>query len=549
MIPRLPLAGAALLALTLATTAHADTRGPWWDDAVFYQIFVRSFADASTGPLAGDGVGDLQGLVERLDYLNDGDPATTTDLGVDAIWLLPVNPSPSYHGYDVTDYFDINPDYGDLALFRRLVSEAHRRGIRVIIDLVVNHASARHPAFLAATADTPPADFRLPGSPEPVPPRDLFRFAPAPEQETGPWGQRVWHYHQGDYHYGVFDSAMPDWNFRHPSVTAHHQAVARFWLQDVGIDGFRLDAVRYLYEHGDNLQDLAETKRWLRNYAAYCRELRPGAFIVGEVWADTEQSASYAAGGGLDATFEFDLANAFLETAAFGTPSLVSRRLERTRAAYGDARFASFLANHDQERTRSRLGGDFAKNRLAALLQFTAPGIPFIYYGEEIGMLGRKPDPDLRTPFQWTAGPDAGFTTGTPWRAVNDDHREINVALQTEDPGSLLSLYRRLVRLRSASPALRDGRPVDGLVATGRGVYTDLRASDTDTVLVAVNTTASPRRLDITLPPSVAALGPAETLWPGAPDAPALGTTPGHTLGLPPQSAVVYRWPAAPAHP
>jgi glycosidase len=525
----------------------------WWRSAVFYQIFVRSFADAREGPLAGDGIGDFQGVIERLDHLNDGDPATSTDLGVSAIWLLPIHPSPSYHGYDVTDYFGVHPDYGDLALFRRFLAEAHKRGIRVVIDLVLNHASARHPAFLAATAEAVPppgsAGFQpAPGSTaNPLSTatsvRDLFRFAERPLQPQGPWGDRAWHHKNGEYYYGVFDSAMPDWNFHEPAVTAHHREVARFWLLEIGVDGFRLDAVRYLFEEGDSLQDLAATKRWLRDFTAYCRELKPDVFIVGEVWADTDQAASYVTGGSVDATFEFDLANSLLETAGFGTPNLLAQRLARTRAAYRGRPWASFLANHDQPRTLSRLGGDVAKARLAASLQFTAPGIPFIYYGEELGQQGNKPDPDLRLPFQWSAEPHAGFSTAAPWRAPFKNYPTVNLAAQREDPASLFSHYTRLVRLRAKSEALRSGAPVEGFRAEGRGIYADLRASATDTVLVVANAAARPREAVLSLPSAFAALGAPVLLHSDAPEAPAFAPA----LTLPGQSVVVFHWPAAPA--
>jgi alpha-amylase len=544
--PAAPAPGSAGFQPASEPSAPATT--PWWQSATFYQIFVRSYADASTGPLAGDGIGDFQGLIERLDHLNDGDPATTTDLGVSGIWLLPIGPSPSYHGYDVTDYYGVHPDYGDLALFRRFLAEARKRGIRVVIDLVLNHASSQHPAFLAATADEPPASITLASPPSAAPvtaaPRDLFRFSPRPLQSQGPWGDRAWHYKDGEYYYGVFDSAMPDWNFRHDDVTAHHRDVARFWLQDVGVDGFRLDAIRYLYEQGDSLQDLAETKRWLRQFAAHCRELKPDVFLVGEVWADTDQAASYVNAGSVDTTFDFDLANSLLETAAFGTPNLLAARLARTRTAYGSKPWATFLANHDQPRAMTRLGGDFAKARLAASLQFTAPGTPFIYYGEELGQQGAKPDPDIRRPYQWSAAPHAGFSTVTPWRTPFDNYSTVNLAAQLADPASLYHHYARLVRLRARSEALRSGSPVSDFNYKGRGIYADLRASAADTVLVLANTATRPREATLALPPAVAALGAPTLLHADVPGEPPDFAP---TLTIPGQTVLVFRWPAPPA--
>jgi len=519
--------GASLLAIS--APLRAEVAPPWWRDATFYQIFVRSYADSTTGPLANDGIGDFQGLIEKLDYLNDGDPATTTDLGVSAVWLLPINPSPSYHGYDVTDYFAVNPDYGDLPLFKRFLAEAHRRGIRVIIDLVLNHASAEHPFFKEAIRE----DATLAQS-------ERFVFSPVAKQNAGPWGDRCWHYRDGLFYYGIFDSGMPDWNFLNPAVTEHHRRVAAFWLKEVGVDGFRLDAARYLFEQGDSLQDLPETKRWLRQFADTCRELKPEVFMVGEVWADTEQAASYVRSAGLDSTFDFDLAKSFIEAASFSSPVLITRRLERTHAAYPGPVFGTFLANHDQERTLTQLGGDVAKARLAAMLQFTAPGIPFIYYGEEIGMQGKKPDPDLRTPLQWTAGPNAGFTTGKPWHPVHPDYQKVNVATESTAPDSLVSLYRELIRLRPRSPALRGGTPVTGFSHEGPGFYADLRESPTDVVFIIVNTSPLEREIKFTLPVTVTALGVPDILFTSAASNPLDLRRP--SLVIPPQAAVVIQW-------
>jgi alpha-amylase len=498
----------------------------WWRDTVFYEIFVRSFADSTTGPLASDGIGDFQGLIDRFDYLNDGDPATTTDLGITAVWLLPIYASPSYHGYDVTDYFATNPDYGDLALFKKLVVEAHHRGIRVILDLVLNHASSEHPLFKQAIReDATPAQ------------SDVFIFSPVAKQAAGPWGDRCWHYRDGIFYYGIFDSGMPDWNFLNHAVTEHHRKVAAFWLKEVGVDGFRLDAVRYFFEQGDSLQDLAETKRWLHQFADYCRELKPDAYLIGEAWTDTEGAADYVKSAGLDSTFEFDLAKALIESASFASPAIVARRLERTRAAYPEAVFGTFLANHDQERILTQLGGDRSKARLAALLQFTAPGIPFIYYGEEIGMQGKKPDPDLRTPMQWTPGENAGFTDGTPWHPVNKDYPKVNINTEAASPDSLLSLYRQLVRLRAQSPALRSGTSIAGFTYEGRGLYADLRESPTDIVLVVVNTTTRGNEAKFTLPSVITALGQPTTLFS------ALSFDIRHSsLVIPPHAAAVFQW-------
>ncbi|MBK9991621.1 MAG: DUF3459 domain-containing protein [Verrucomicrobia bacterium] len=456
----------------------------WWRDATFYQIFVRSFADASSGQLSGDGIGDLQGLIEHLDYLNDGDPKTTTDLGVNALWLLPIHPSPSYHGYDVTDYFGVNPQYGDVVLMRRFVAEAHKRGMRVVLDLVLNHASSRHPVFIRAKKD--PADEAA---------RDQFRFAPLPVELAGPWDQRAWHPSGREFFYGVFSEEMPDWNFREPAVTEHHRRVADFWLKDMGIDGFRLDAVRYFFERGDELQDCSETKDWLRDFNKYCHSLKPDCFLVGECYADTKIIAAYAKADALDSFFEFGFSRAIFETLRFEQPGILTKELVRLHDAYrGQQDWSSFLANHDQDRTLTQLGGDRSLARLAAQLLFVLPGISFIYYGEEIGMRGGKPDPEIRTPMQWTGvAPAAGFAHGStpPWHALNPDFPTINVERESTDTASLLSLYRRLIRLRATTPALRHGIEIPVTVSSDR-VFASLRQTGSDWVLVLANLGTQP---------------------------------------------------------
>lgn len=459
-----------------ATAALAAVPPAWWRDAVFYEVFVRSFADAAHGPLAGDGIGDLQGLIDHLDYLNDGDPHSRTDLGVTALWLMPINPSPSYHGYDVTDYFGVNPQYGDTALMKRFVAEAHRRGIRVILDLVLNHASSQHPLFLRAVA-------RGPNAPE----RRLFRFAPLPEELRGPWDQEPWHRTRDGFYYGVFSAEMPDWNFRDPAVTTHHRRVADYWLREVGVDGFRLDAVRYFFEDGEEQQDIPETRAWLRDFTAYCHTIKPDCFVIGEVAASTTITADYLNRRSLDSVFEFDFARATVWAVRDNLAGIYAQQLQRMQRAYAAPDdWATLLDNHDQDRVASQLGDDGRKLRFATELLFTAPGVPFIYYGEEVGMTGRGPDPEKRTPMQWTGAPGAGFSTAQPWHAVNPDFERRNVATESSDEGSLLTLYRRLIRLNEDSTALRRGQAVV-VTTAARNVYAAMRQTDDDVVLVLAN--------------------------------------------------------------
>ncbi len=444
----------------------AGTDGfPWWNDTVFYEVFVRSFSDSD-----GDGVGDLSGLIERLDYLNDGDPATQTDLGVTGLWLMPIHPSPSYHGYDVSNYYQINPPYGTLDDFRRLLDEAHRRGIRVIIDLVLNHTSSQHAWFQdAARSDS------------------AFRnwYVWSDIERPGRW----WPADSG-YYYGYFEDGMPDLNYTNAAVTSEMQAVARFWLADIGVDGFRVDAAKYLIEAGA-IEDTPATHAWLREFRRFYTGVNPQAVTVGEVWSGSSVAAGYARGDEFDLVFEFDLAEGMLLSAGLGNTRALADRYAASLRLFRPGQFAAFLSNHDQIRVMQRLGGRLPNARAAAALLLTGPGVPFIYYGEEIGMLGGKPDPDIRTPMQWTGGAQAGFTTGQPWRAVNPDFPEKNVEAQAADPDSLLSFYRQLIKIRNDHAALRVGDTF--LLDTGSDLlFGLLRASRQESVLVLVNLSAEP---------------------------------------------------------
>ncbi|MCI0394326.1 MAG: alpha-amylase [Chloroflexi bacterium] len=440
---------------------------PWWNDAVFYEVFVRSFYDSD-----GDGVGDLNGLIARLDYLNDGDPAGGDDLGVTGIWLMPIMESPSYHGYDVVDYYQVDEEYGTQEDFQRFMEEAHARGIRVIVDLVLNHTGRDHPWFQESL--DPASDLR-----------DWYVWAEESPGYTGPWGQQVWHSSAGSYYYGVFWDGMPDLNYANPEVTTQMQDVSRFWLEEMGVDGFRLDAIKHLVEDGAVQENTPATHAWFEGYYDFYKSVNPDAFTVGEAWSSTAEVVKYV-GDEVDLAFEFDLAGAILDSARYGRKESVLLAYQQVVAAFPAGQYAVFLANHDQNRAMTQLAIDESAAKVAATLLLTSPGVPFIYYGEEIGMLGRKPDEDIRLPMQWSAGEGAGFTTGQPWRPPHRTYDEVNVAGQSQDPGSLLNHYQALITLRNNHEALRVGDWL--LVETPVSqVYAFLRTSDGETVLVLLN--------------------------------------------------------------
>ncbi|HJR66364.1 MAG TPA: alpha-amylase family glycosyl hydrolase, partial [Gemmatimonadaceae bacterium] len=458
-----------------AQNAVAPGASDWRRGAVCYEIFVRSFYDSD-----GDGIGDINGLIEKLDYINDGTPDMRHDLGARCIWLMPVAASPSYHGYDVKNYYRVNPEYGTNDDFKRLVAEAHKRGIRVLVDMVLNHASNEHPYFKDAQLN--------PASPY----RNWFRWSATKPDIKGPWGQEVWHKSpvRDEYYYGIFWHGMPDLNYEHPAAREEAKKVATFWLTEMGVDGFRLDAIPYLVEEGNRLSGTPGTHAFLREYAAHIRQAAPNAYTVGEVWDSVGSMLPYYPDQ-LDSHFAFAASDALLEAVRTGSARKLFEPYVRLQRAVPAERWSPFLRNHDQTRTLTELKGDVARNKLAVALLLTLPGLPFVYYGEEIGMTGDKPDPRLRTPMHWSRGPAAGFTRGAAWEPLMPDSMTANVEAQDGDPASLLTLHRRLIHLRGTSDALGGGELVP-LTATSDAAAAYLRRFGERVVLVIANLGTTP---------------------------------------------------------
>jgi glycosidase len=477
----------ATLALALAASAAAaqaaprppvaPAAAPWTRGATCYEVFVRSFYDSD-----GDGVGDINGLIQKLDYINDGSPAAERDLGARCIWLMPVAASPSYHGYDVTDYYRVNPEYGTNEDFKRLVAEAHRRGIRVLVDMVVNHSSSEHPFFKHAAlhADSPY--------------RDWYLFLPQHPGVKNPWGSDNWHKSPlgEEFFFGLFWSGMPDFNTENRAVREEHKRIATFWLREMGVDGFRLDAIKHLAEaeRGRIVEHLPGTYDYLREYAAHVRSVAPEAYTVGEVWDSVGALLPYYPDQ-LDSHFAFEVADRIVNGVKTGSAKGFLDPMLRLQRELPANRYSPFLRNHDQTRTLTALGGGMERGRVAATLLLTLPGLPFVYYGEEIGMTGDKPDPRLRTPMHWTRGPAAGFTRGTAWEPLQPDSLTANVEAQERDANSLLNLHRRLIHLRAEHPALATGELVP-LTASSDAVAAYLRREGGRAVLVVANLGAAP---------------------------------------------------------
>lgn len=492
----------------------------WWRRAVFYQVYPRSFQDTN-----GDGIGDLQGIIDRLDYLNDG---TDRSLGIDAIWLSPTFPSPMKDfGYDVSDYRDVHPDFGDLATMDRLIEECHRRGIRILLDYVPNHTSDLHPWFIESrtSRDNPRRDWYIW--------RDAKADGSLPNNWRSEFGGPAWEYDErtGQYYLHSFLVEQPDLNWRNPEVVAAMHDILRFWMER-GVDGFRIDVVGMLVKHpglADNVEHPAwepgaPFSRYLsqnnRNYPDVFQTVRgirsvldefPGRMAVGEIFGTAEEIAHFygdEALDGLHLVFNFRLINEVEPVATPWTADAIRRVVNGAEAVLPAGAQPCFaLNNHDQPRSISRHDGDghgAERARGAALLLLGLRSSPFIYYGEEIGMadvdipedrlrdpariyaIGRDPE---RTPMQWDGSDTRGFSVAEPWLPYGP--RMINVADEADAPDSMLSLYRRALRIRRGERSLTDGTYRE--VAAVDGVFAFLREADgAPPVFVAVNTTAEP---------------------------------------------------------
>ena len=475
-------------------------------DGVYYEVFVRSFRDTT-----GDGQGDLRGLTSSLAYI--------ASLGVTGLWLMPIHPSPTYHGYDVSDYRAINPDSGTMADFLAFVDAAHARGMRVLLDLVVNHSSSDHPWFRAALAGDETY-------------RGYYVWSDERLDWRGTGGGPAWHAAgDGTYYLGLFEGGMPDLNHRNPAVTEAMLDVAAYWL-DLGVDGFRIDAIQHVVESEDGvIANTRENYAWVADFNARLRARHPGAFIVGETWTSTPAIAAYHRDAHLDMSFNYPLWRALLSAITNRSAIDLRSQLELDESAYPEgARRGIFLSNHDHIRpatSLSPLRRDDARLGLAARLLLTLPGTPFLYYGEEIG-LPNGPGADdraKRTPMRWTADERGGFGPGVPWREPSTDEPRVSVAAQRHDPDSLLHTYARMIALRAATPALSAGRArvVPGLPSSLLAFW---REHEAGAVLVVANLGAAAAEVELA---ALGLAGPAVDLE-GQEEVPGVLTLPGTSL-------------------
>jgi glycosidase len=460
------------------THTGAATATDTANSGVYYEIFVRSFADTN-----GDGIGDLNGVTAKLDYLHS--------LGVSGIWLMPINPSPSYHGYDVTDYYGIHPQYGSMADFDKLLAEAHKRHIKIIMDLVINHSSNQHPWFIAA--QDPHSKYH-----------DWYTWSNAGTDlhAISATDTPAWHQTKDGRHYlGVFTGAMPDLDYDAPAVREEMIRLGQFWMKK-GVDGFRLDAAQHIYYDFKSQRDdpavLHKNLAWWKEFSRGIDTVNPQAYVVGEVTRDgPEELAGYF--GSLSAVFDFPLAKQLIASAGSERDDGLGALLQRTETAYRKVSGKSgvdapFLSNHDQERVISQLDGNARHMRMAAAMLLTLPGHPFIYYGEELGVQGHKPDEDLRQPMRWYRDPHGKGETS--WEALSAaDGPAISVQAEQQEPGSLLQFYKMLIDWRRQIPALRDGSLRDHPLDNPRLVAWELRDGG-DRVLVMHNLSGTAQLVD-----------------------------------------------------
>jgi len=522
-----------------------DSEGhQWWQHAVFYEVYPRSFADSNN-----DGIGDLNGITSKLDYLKD--------LGVDAIWITPCYPSPQVDfGYDVSDFEDIDPMYGTLGDFGRLVRESRARGIRIIMDFVMNHTSDRHKWFLDSKSSRNSAY------------RDLYiwRDGKGPGQPPNNWlavfGGSAWKFDPttGQYYYHFFYPEQPDLNWRNPAVKEAMFDVTRYWYKR-GVAGFRLDAVDALFEdpelhdnpllpgtssqgqpsmvnkYNDKLPEVHDVLKELRKVAdAY------GAVLIGETWTDDiDELKKYYGEHGDELQMPMDL---MFTTVNKLSPPEFRRQIAMVESSGGWPVYV--LGNHDITRSYDRYGDRQHNDAIAKLmagLYLTLRGTPIMYYGEEIGMENNDPkrkedvkDPigklgwpmfrgrdGERTPMQWNDEPNAGFSRATPWLPVPPSYKTHNVARELEDPGSVMQFYRHLLALRHQNRALLDGDYV-ALNGNDAKVLAYLRRYKSETLLVVLNMSAVPQKVRFDLSPQNLSPATARTLLTTRPDQPKEGS-------------------------
>ena len=488
----------------------------WYKNAVFYEISVRAFKDSN-----GDGHGDLRGLTEKLDYLQT--------LGVDCVWVMPIYPSPlKDDGYDIADYYNVAETFGSLDDLKTLIEAAHARGIRIVMDLVLNHTSDEHPWFKASRSDrnSPYRDYYVWSDTDQKYKDTRIIFL---DTEPSNW---TFDEQTGQYYWHRFYASQPDLNFDNPKVQEEMFNVARFWL-DLGIDGFRADAVPYLIEReGTNCENLPETHVYLKKLRRFMETNYPGRILLCEANQWPEDVRPYFGDGDeFHMGFHFPIMPRIYMALKKGRIEDMVDILRRTPPIPENCQWCTFLRNHDEltlemvtEEERQWMWQEYApdprmklnlgiRRRLAPLLDndrrkielansllFTLPGSPIIYYGDEIGMgdnLNLFDRNGVRTPMQWDDSQHGGFTTGQPYmEMVNGklDHHHINVASQINDPDSLFRTLRRMIAARKQHPSFGNGR-MEWIETGNPSVAAYIRQYQDETLLIINNLGETPQTI------------------------------------------------------
>ncbi|MDT8401666.1 MAG: alpha-amylase family glycosyl hydrolase [Bacteroidales bacterium] len=460
-----------LMSIFNMVNAQTNQNVSSWPHGITYEIFVQSFADSD-----GDGIGDINGMTSKLDYLQD--------LGIEGIWLMPIGPSDTYHKYNVDDYYDIHPDYGTLDDFKRFVDEAHKRGIHVVIDLVINHSGYNNIWFQEALKDQNSKYW------------DYYVWAhkddPKAQPPVSDDGNRRrrrsnWNTVEGsDYlYFAHFGRNMPDLNYDNPLLQQEMFKAGKFWLEEIGVDGFRLDAARHIFPDNRAFDNHA----WWEYFLQEMKKVKEDVYIVGEVWASSDIVAPYLKG--IPALFNFDMGSAIIEAVneenANGLIEKHKGIIDFYTTVNPDYVDCTFLTNHDQNRILSSVDDNIDKAKIAAALLFTLPGSPYIYYGEEIGMLGKKPDQMIREPYIWNTASKDKYRTSWEEPEYSLESTVVPMEVQEMDTKSILNHYKSLIDLRNRSSALTYGR-LEYVDAPGNpAICTFIRTDDQESLLVIHN--------------------------------------------------------------
>ena len=456
----------------------------------FYEVFVYSFYDSD-----GNGIGDLQGLIDKLDYINDGDPATDTDLGCNGIWLMPIMPSSTYHKYDVTNYEEIDPSYGTLDDFKTLIAECHKRGINVIIDLVMNHTSSHHKWFREASQYLK----SLPEGAEPdaseCPYVDYYNFA---KEQNGGYCELEgtdWYYE------AQFWSEMPDLNWDNDAIKAEFEQITKFWL-DQGIDGFRLDAVKEFYT-GNNEKNI-EILRWFNDMVKSQKE---DAYIVGEAWTDSTTYPQYYESG-IDSLFDFAFSNkdgiiaktvnGINKATSYGKNLVKMQELIRS---YSDTAIdAPFYTNHDMARGAGYYSGDnsAAQTKIAEAMNLLMTGNAFLYYGEELGMKGAGKDENKRAPMYWSLDENATGMCDGPKDMEPIKMKYDSLEEQEKDGNSIYNYVKQVIALRNQYPAIARGEVAFDEGISDTNICAIQKTYEDEKLTIVFNISAESQTVDLT---------------------------------------------------